>query len=360
MSISQEQNEKDERSFCTNCRKITSWRKARKRSRCLSCNTIFPCAHVCEHWDCREERGEAKPDSNGVLRLVPPAILIFALSSLFSFSCGGDPDNNLSDPKDAQVSSPSPDAASPFPTPRPTGPPSPQTPGADAGTMIVMQDAGDAGAADMWVTGGGIAPNADGGSTGADVGTMIVMQDAGGAGAADMRVMDGGIAPNADGGSAGADARDTGVPPILQPKLDAGGRCQPGSQCPMAVDEGSGIYSLKSGTTNPPTSCIPGTGSFSAIGVYWFQDYQGKRYVFRIIGTCPTGATQPYVRFPYVKLEDVNPECGILTDQIQLGGEWNSFVGPHTFVVDRDTSCANNRGRCARYQCYDSSGKVIK
>jgi hypothetical protein len=331
MSIFQEQDEQDERSFCTNCRKVTSWRKARKRSRCLSCNAIFPCAHACEHWDCREERGEVKPDSNGVLRLVHPAILILALSfsSLFSFSCGGDPDNNLSDPKDAQASSPSSDTASPSPTPRPTGPPSPQTPCADAGATIVMQDAG-------------------------------------GPGATDMRAMDGGIAPNADGGSAVADARDMGTLPILQPKLDAGRSCQPGSLCPMAVDEGSGIYSLKAGYTKPPASCIQGTNteSFSASGnVYWFQDYQGKRYVFRITGSCAAGATQPHTIFPYAKIEDVNPECGTLTDQIQLTGEWNSFVGPHTFVETGaldGISCANKRGRCARYQCYDSSGKVIK
>lgn len=328
MSTTQETKNQDERSFCNNCRKVTSWRRTRKRSRCLSCNTIFPCAHACEHWDCREERGEAKPDANGILRLVTPTLLILALSlaSLAPLACGGDDPRDQS--QDASPSlSPSPlpaltDAASPSPTPRPMGPPSPQTPGADAGAV-------------------------DGGVTG-NV-------------SADARSGDAGSS-SGDTGDAGS--KDGGTPPILQPKLDAGGSCQQGSWCPLAVDEGSGIYSLKSGTTKPPSSCILGTGSLYEIGVYWFQDYQGKRYVFRIVGSCAiTGDAQPYVIFPYVKIEDVNPECGKLTDQIQLTGEWKSFVGPHTFVETGaldGVSCANKRGRCARYQCYDSSGKVIK
>lgn len=327
MSTTQEtknQDEKDERSFCNNCRKVTSWRKARKRSRCLSCNTIFPCAHACEHWDCREERGEAKPDANGVLRLVTPTLLILALSlaSLATSACGGSAaDDNPSDALPALPASS--DAAPPFSMPRTQGPPSPQTPGADAGAV------------DGVVTGGTVADARSG-----DMG-----------------------APPSDVGDGGNGAKDGGAPPILQPKPDAGGSCQPGSACPLAVDEGSGIYSLKSGTTKPPSSCILGTGSLSAVGVYWFQDYQGKRYAFRIVGSCAVGATQPHTIFPYVKIEDVNPECGTLTDQLQLSGEWKSFVGPHTFVETGaldGVSCMNKRGRCARYQCYDSSGKVVK
>lgn len=293
MSIPQEQDEKDKRSFCNSCRK-----------------------------------GDAKFDSNGVLRLSNPAIPVLGfalLASLFS-ACGSESSegSSLDGSSDAQgaqgaqgaQNAPS-DTAYPSSEPRPMGPPSPQAPGTDAGVAIAGQDAsGDS--------------------------------------ATDARVM--------DGGSAGGDVRGTDVPPILRPKLDAGGSCQSGSVCPMVVDEGSGIYSLKSGITKPPMSCIFGT-QFSSAGVYWFQDYQGKRYVFSIVGTCEPGAAQPYKIFPYVKIEDVNPECGALNDRIQLYGEWYSLVGPHTFVETGaldGVSCANKRGRCFLYQCYDPSGKVVR
>jgi len=64
-----------EQAHCnTNCHAVTTWSgRSPKRVRCNGCKTPFPCPtsegrEPCKHWDCMEARGEARPDSHGVLR----------------------------------------------------------------------------------------------------------------------------------------------------------------------------------------------------------------------------------------------------------------------------------------------------
>jgi hypothetical protein len=166
-----------------------------------------------------------------------------------------------------------------------------------------------------------------------------------------------------DGGLADASARDGGpaadtgggLPPILQPKPKE--PCHSEEKCPFIVDEGNGIYSLKYGEMDPPASCIYGS---SHPGVHWFQDYQGIRYLFYFDHVCTTGFYHPFVKYPYVKLEDVNPECASLSDQSILSYTWKQVVGKHKTVHQNGGICSKGRGSCRLYQCYDPSNKVIK
>jgi hypothetical protein len=145
------------------------------------------------------------------------------------------------------------------------------------------------------------------------------------------------------------------LPPILQPKPKE--PCRSEEKCPFIVDEGNGIYSLKYGEMDPPASCIYGS---SHPGVHWFQDYQGIRYLFYFDHVCTTGFYHPFVKYPYVKLEDVNPECASLSDQSILSYTWKQVVGKHKTVHQNGGICSKGRGSCRLYQCYDPSNKVIK
>jgi hypothetical protein len=63
-------SERSETSWCCGCKASKTWKGSGQRVHCTGCGTAFPCAHACAHWDCREEKGLAKADSNGVLKLV--------------------------------------------------------------------------------------------------------------------------------------------------------------------------------------------------------------------------------------------------------------------------------------------------
>jgi hypothetical protein len=322
-------------SYCSGCRNVTSWTQKTKKLVCDSCKTAFPCSYKCDHWDCREARGEARADKNGVLRLI--ATLLLFVSPLPLFSCASD-NPNLNNP-DANPASP----------PTPPGSRSPNSPYATH----------TPGAAPQAPNPAPLPAAMDGqGSAGGD------------AGAVDARAL------SQDSGAAASDARAAGdgVPSILQPSPEMPKCFYGGKQrgCPFLRQEPTGVFSLNAkvedlkGQISTIGCVMPVLESGPYGRVYWVQEYEGVKYLIGAQDPCGAGRFDPAEKPSYTNLNDLSLLCSQINGANNLGQvdqDWIPILGVkqiRTIEITRNGYPCAKVGQCKWGICIDSNGKVLK